>query len=107
MANWLCGALRTHLPRSKPRCDGPGEATGMQRWSAENMPGQTGRTFVVTGANSGLGYVTTRELARHGAHVIMAVRDESRGHRAMDALRAEQPDANLELRPLDLSDLDS
>lgn len=76
-------------------------------WSTENIPDQTGRTFVVTGANSGLGYVTTRELARHGGHVIMAVRDESKGRRALEALHAEQPDANLELRPLDLSDLDS
>jgi NAD(P)-dependent dehydrogenase (short-subunit alcohol dehydrogenase family) len=79
----------------------------MQHWSSENIPDQTGRTFVVTGANSGLGYVTTRELARHGGHVIMAVRDESKGRRAMETLRAGQPDASLELRLLDLSDLDS
>lgn len=76
-------------------------------WSTDSIPGLTGRTFVVTGANSGLGYVTTRELARHGAHVIMAVRDDAKGNRAMEALRAKQADASLELRPLDLSDLDS
>lgn len=71
------------------------------------MPDQTGRTFVVTGANSGLGYETTRELARHGGHVIMAIRNEKKGREALARLHAEQPDAALELRLLDLADLDS
>jgi NAD(P)-dependent dehydrogenase (short-subunit alcohol dehydrogenase family) len=77
------------------------------RWTADRIPSQAGRTFIVTGANSGLGYVTTRELARHGAHVIMAVRDRSKGERALAELRARQPEASLELRELDLSDLES
>jgi len=77
------------------------------RWTADKIPDQSGRTFVVTGANSGLGYVTTQELARHGGHVIMAVRNEEKGRKALGRLRAEQPDASLELRHLDLSDLDS
>jgi NAD(P)-dependent dehydrogenase (short-subunit alcohol dehydrogenase family) len=42
-------------------------------------PSQSGRTFIVTGANSGLGYVTIRELARHGGHVIMTARDQAKG----------------------------
>ena len=79
----------------------------MTRWTADDIPNQAGRTFIVTGANSGLGYVTTRELARHGAHVIMAVRDQTKGERAIEQLRAGQPDASLELRRLDLSDLES
>lgn len=61
----------------------------------------------MTGANSGLGYVTSRELALHGANVILAVRNEAKGKEALDQLRARQPDASLELRYLDLSDLDS
>jgi NAD(P)-dependent dehydrogenase (short-subunit alcohol dehydrogenase family) len=77
------------------------------RWTADDIPSQAGRTFIVTGANSGLGYVTTRELARHGAHVIMTARDQTKGERAIEQLRAGQPDASLELRRLDLSDLES
>jgi NAD(P)-dependent dehydrogenase (short-subunit alcohol dehydrogenase family) len=76
-------------------------------WTADDIPTQAGRTFIVTGANSGLGHVTTRELARHGAHVIMTARDRTKGERAIEGLRAGQPDASLELRHLDLSDLES
>ncbi|MEV2272701.1 oxidoreductase [Nonomuraea africana] len=78
-----------------------------QRWTAEQIPDQTKRVFVVTGANSGLGLATTRALARRGGHVILAVRDEGKGRRAVDEITAEQPGASLEVRHLDLADLDS
>ncbi|MER7001131.1 oxidoreductase [Streptomyces sp. NPDC000410] len=68
---------------------------------------QTGRVFVVTGANSGLGLATTRALAHRGAHVILAVRDTDKGARAVAGITAEQPGASLEVRRLDLADLDS
>jgi NAD(P)-dependent dehydrogenase (short-subunit alcohol dehydrogenase family) len=77
------------------------------RWSATQIPDQTGRTAVVTGANSGLGLETTRELARRGAHVIMAVRNLDKGAAAAEQIRAQVPGARLELRHLDLADLDS
>lgn len=77
------------------------------RWTADKIPDQSGRTFIVTGSNSGLGYVTSREVTRHGAHVIMAVRNEAKGKEALDQLQARQPDASLEIRHLDLSDLNS
>ncbi len=77
------------------------------RWTAADIPDLTGRTFLVTGASSGLGLETTRQLARRGAHVIMAVRDEAKGRAVERELRAAQPDANLEVRRLDLVDLDS
>ncbi|MEV1245536.1 oxidoreductase [Nonomuraea sp. NPDC049750] len=78
-----------------------------QAWTAESIPDQTGRTFVVTGANSGLGLATTRQLARRGAHVVMAVRNLDRGRAAAAGITAAQPDADLEVRCLDLADLDS
>ena len=76
------------------------------RWTADDIPDQSGRTFLITGANSGLGYETSRQLAGSGT-VIMTARDPDRGEQARRALRAEQPDARLELRHLDLADLDS
>lgn len=79
----------------------------MDRWTADRIPDQTGKTFLVTGANSGLGYVTTRELAKRGAHVVMAVRNEAKGRQALQDIRAKQPEASLELRRVDLGDLDS
>ncbi|MCX5140510.1 oxidoreductase [Streptomyces sp. NBC_00338] len=81
--------------------------TPQQRWTSEQIPDQTGRVIVVTGANSGLGLATTRALARRGGHVILAVRDEEKGPRAVADLTAGQPDARLEVRRLDLADLDS
>lgn len=76
-------------------------------WTADQIPDQTGRVFVVTGANSGLGLATTRALARRGGHVILAVRDPAKGDRAVAEISAGQPGARLEVRRLDLADLDS
>jgi NAD(P)-dependent dehydrogenase (short-subunit alcohol dehydrogenase family) len=72
------------------------------RWTAADIPSQTGRTVVVTGANSGLGLVTARELARAGAHVVLAVRDESRGEQAAATI-----DGAVSVARLDLADLES
>ena len=77
------------------------------KWTASRIPDQTGRTFIVTGANSGLGLATTRRLVRRGARVIMAVRNEAKGRQALADLTAAQPGASLELHRLDLADLDS
>ncbi|WP_190087495.1 oxidoreductase [Streptomyces melanogenes] len=81
--------------------------TQKQRWTTEQIPDQTGRVFVVTGANSGLGLATTRALARRGGQVILAVRDVEKGRAAVARIAAEQPDAQVEVRRLDLADLDS
>ncbi|MFD9319905.1 oxidoreductase [Streptomyces sp. NPDC060053] len=79
----------------------------MSGWSAHDIPDQSGRTAVVTGANSGLGYVTARELARKGARVVLACRSETRGREAVRRLHDEVPGAEAELRRLDLGDLAS
>ncbi|WP_438293991.1 oxidoreductase [Streptomyces sp. HUAS TT7] len=78
-----------------------------QGWSAQDIPDQSGRTAVVTGANSGIGLVTARELARRGARVVLACRSEARGRAAEDHIRSEVPGAEAEFRQLDLADLAS
>jgi NAD(P)-dependent dehydrogenase (short-subunit alcohol dehydrogenase family) len=74
-------------------------------WSAEDMPDQSGRVALVTGANGGLGLEVSRELARKGAHVVMASRDREKAERARRDILDEIPDASLELVPLDLASL--
>jgi len=81
--------------------------SNQQRWTAERIPDQSKRVVLVTGANSGLGLATTRALARKGAQVILAVRDENKGRRAVAEITAEYPAAQLEVRQLDLADLES
>jgi NAD(P)-dependent dehydrogenase (short-subunit alcohol dehydrogenase family) len=73
-----------------------------QRWTAADIPDQKGRTIVVTGANSGLGYETAKALAAHGGRVVMAVRDEEKGRAAQQTMTGD-----TEVARLDLADLDS
>jgi NAD(P)-dependent dehydrogenase (short-subunit alcohol dehydrogenase family) len=61
------------------------------------MPGQQGRTALVTGANSGIGFQVALELARHGAEVLLACRDTGRGTRARDEIVRQVPGAEVEL----------
>jgi len=77
------------------------------RWSAADIPDQTGVRAVVTGANSGLGEQTALQLARHGAEVVLACRSAERGEAALARVRAGAPGAQVELRLLDLADLAS
>lgn len=77
----------------------------MARWTAQDIPDQSGRVALVTGANSGLGYHTALELARRGARVVVASRSDVRGKEAVARIIAEVPDADLDLRGLDLADL--
>ena len=80
--------------------------TRSRRWSAADIPDQTGRTFVVTGANGGIGLATTAALTARGARVVMACRNTEKAR----AARASLPEASrerAEIRRLDMADLDS
>jgi len=83
------------------------EVTNASSWSAEDIGDLTGRTVLVTGANSGIGYEAARALSNHGAHVVMACRDDEKARRARDRLESELERASLELLHLDLADLTS
>src|SRR5437660_1075716 len=72
------------------------------RWTASDIPDQSGRTAVVTGANSGIGLITARELLRAGARVVMACRNLEKAQEAASGLTGE-----VEVRRLDLADLGS
>ncbi|MCV6963245.1 oxidoreductase [Mycobacterium intermedium] len=74
----------------------------MTGWTAADLPSFAGRTVIITGANSGLGAVTARELASRGAAIIMAVRNTDKGESA-----ARQMSGHVEVRRLDLQDLSS
>jgi NAD(P)-dependent dehydrogenase (short-subunit alcohol dehydrogenase family) len=74
----------------------------MSQWTAADLPSFAGRTVIVTGANSGLGEVTARELARVGAKVILAVRTTAKGDEAAAGMTGD-----VEVRKLDLQDLAS
>src|SRR5262245_55913071 len=80
---------------------------GISEWTATDIPDQNGRVAVVTGANSGLGLETARQLARRGATVVLAVRSLDRGAAAIDDIRTTAPKARLELQELDLASLQS
>lgn len=79
----------------------------MATWTPASMPDLTGRTAVVTGANSGIGLPTALELARHGARVIAAARDPDKGAEAVRRILREVPGARVEPGLLDLADLAS
>jgi NAD(P)-dependent dehydrogenase (short-subunit alcohol dehydrogenase family) len=77
------------------------------KWTADDIPDQRGRFAIVTGANSGLGRIEARELARHGAQVVVAARNVEKGHEAGAEIAAVATGREPLVRRLDLSSLDS
>jgi len=76
-------------------------------WTSKDIPDQTGKVIIVTGANSGLGYETSLALASRGAQVIMACRNPAKAERAKQQILYKHPNSTVELRTLDLADLNS
>jgi NAD(P)-dependent dehydrogenase (short-subunit alcohol dehydrogenase family) len=76
-------------------------------WTPDDIPDLTGRVAVITGANGGLGLVTAHELARKGAHVVLAARDQDKARTAEGQIHARNEDARTEIVPLDLGSLAS
>ncbi len=84
----------------------------MSEWSAADIPSQAGKRFFITGANSGVGYASAVELARHGAMILLACRDKARGEAALRRLRSdaagpESAVGDAKVVELDLASLDS
>lgn len=77
------------------------------RWTAAQMPSQSGKTILVTGANSGIGYQAALELARHGGRVILGCRNAIKGEAAAERIRGAVPDAQVESVTLDMASLAS
>ncbi len=77
------------------------------KWKFDNIPDQTDRVAIVTGANAGIGFAAAKALAHKGARVVLACRNEAKGNAAVERIRADSPRGTVELMPLDLADLAS
>jgi NAD(P)-dependent dehydrogenase (short-subunit alcohol dehydrogenase family) len=77
------------------------------KWTAEQIPSQAGKTALVTGANSGVGYQAALQLARHGAHVLLGCRNVAKGQAALERLLREAPGSSAEVIELDMASLAS
>jgi NAD(P)-dependent dehydrogenase (short-subunit alcohol dehydrogenase family) len=76
-------------------------------WGATDIPNLKGRTAIVTGASSGTGYEIALQLAKHGAHVVLASRDAARTREAAQRIKSAVPEASTEAQRLDLAELAS
>ncbi|MCA9882932.1 MAG: SDR family NAD(P)-dependent oxidoreductase [Anaerolineae bacterium] len=79
----------------------------MSNWTANDIPDQTGKIVVITGANSGLGYETVLALARKNAHVVMTSRSIEKGEKARAEILKQVPNAQIDVMQLDLANLAS
>ncbi|MGC2655875.1 MAG: SDR family NAD(P)-dependent oxidoreductase [Mycobacterium sp.] len=80
---------------------------GNGKWTAADVPDQSGRVAIVTGSNTGIGYEAAAVLARAGAHVVLAVRNPEKGNAALARIVAASPKADVTLQELNLGSLAS
>jgi NAD(P)-dependent dehydrogenase (short-subunit alcohol dehydrogenase family) len=85
---------------------GSGDTT-VKKWTLSDMPDQSGRVAIVTGANTGIGFETAAALAAKNATVVMACRNRQKAEAAIQKIRERTPDAKLEFIELDLASLAS
>jgi len=78
-----------------------------KKWDINNIPDQKGRTVIVTGSSSGIGFETARVLALKNAEVVIAVRNSEKGKKAADEILKEKKDAKVVVMIIDLTDLSS
>jgi len=76
-------------------------------WTPDSLPALSGRVYLVTGGNTGIGFHTVLQLAKHGARVYLGSRSTERGNQAMNSIRASVPNADITLLQMDLMDLSS
>ncbi|MEM9621916.1 MAG: SDR family NAD(P)-dependent oxidoreductase, partial [Pseudomonadota bacterium] len=79
----------------------------MSAYSEQSVPSQEGKTFLITGANTGIGFETARVLAGQGGRILLGCRDETKADEAMARIHALHPAAQLRWVPLDLASLAS
>lgn len=79
----------------------------MSNWTANDIPDQTGKIIVITGANSGVGYESALALARKGAHIVMACRNLDKAEEARKDILLLLPKAQIETLTLNLGSLNS
>lgn len=77
------------------------------KWTTANIESQSGKTIIITGANSGLGLEATKVLSQKGGTVIMAIRDLAKGQKVLNDILSKNPNAKVELMELDLANLES
>lgn len=78
-----------------------------QKWTTNDIPDLNGKTIIVTGGNSGLGFEAVKAFTNKGAHIIMASRSLEKAKKAKEDILAESPTGSIELGELNLSDLSS
>jgi NAD(P)-dependent dehydrogenase (short-subunit alcohol dehydrogenase family) len=78
-----------------------------ENWSEDHIGDQSGRVALITGANSGIGFEASRALAQHGAHVVLACRNDKKAAEAQEAIDATAPLGSTEVLIIDMGDLDS
>ncbi len=78
-----------------------------EKWTTKNIPNLSGKVFIVTGANSGIGFEAAKEFARKGAITILACRNIEKAKKALTKIQKKIPDAPVEIMQLDLANLDS